>query len=360
MTRVKFLEEEQGSAKGVVLEIQRMSTEDGPGIRTTVFFKGCTLKCEWCHNPESIDSRPQLQWIGSRCIGCRTCLDVCPNKALSAGPDGILIDRGLCRGCGTCADECPSTALELMGRSWTVGDLVREVAKDRTYFEKSGGGVTASGGEATMQPNFVASFLRECRSMGLHTALDTCGHCGREALTAILPHADLVLFDMKVIDPERHRVLTGAANHTILENLLLVRDWMKQHPVPASLWIRTPVIPGATDDPENIRGIGAYLAGHFEDGPDRWELCAFNNLCRDKYIRLGRDWPYKNTWLIREEDMEALAEIARGSGVRPEVGALERSDKNGKNDNQRAGTFAPPGQGLLHGRIDWEVWDEDI
>jgi len=148
----------QQPLKATILEIQRMSTEDGPGIRTTVFFKGCSLKCTWCHNPESISAHPQIHWIGNRCIGCKTCLEVCPEGALSFSRDGYTIDRSQCTGCGICAEECPSTALELLGQPWYLEDLYSEVVKDQTYFEKSGGGVT--------RPNLFRKVGRRCHAGG--------------------------------------------------------------------------------------------------------------------------------------------------------------------------------------------------
>ena len=302
-----------------MLEIQRMSTEDGPGIRTTVFFKGCTLKCQWCHNPESISPKPQLQWVGSKCIGCRTCLETCPNQALTMTPDGLVINRDLCQGCGACADECPTTALELMGRGWQVDDLVAEVEKDRAYFEKSGGGITASGGEAALQVDFVSAFLNRCRDRGLSTALDTCGHYSQKFLDKLLPGADLILFDIKEIDPVRHQAYTGFGNQIILDNLLYIRDWMKSHSVPGALWIRTPIIPGTTATAENIRGIGRFIASHLKDTVARWELCSFNNLCRDKYVRLGLDWSLKSCELMTEDEMERLTLVARESGPDPDI-----------------------------------------
>lgn len=304
---------------GTILEIQRMSTEDGPGLRTTVFFKGCPLCCAWCHNPESISSKPQLHWVGSRCIGCGTCVETCPNQALSSGPTGINIDRNLCQSCGECAEACPSTALEMLGKPWTVDKLAHEVAKDRAYFQQSGGGVTASGGEATMQAAFVATFFQACRLAGISTALDTCGHCSRGALEAILPFTDLVLFDLKLMDPVRHQAYTGVTNEIVKNNLLFVRDWIRSHLPRRELWVRTPIIPGATDHPEDINALGKFLAKHLKSTLTRWDLVAFNNLCRDKYLRLGQLWDYRDTPLMTAAAMESLAWEAKGSGLDPDL-----------------------------------------
>ncbi len=305
--------------KGLVLEIQRMSTEDGPGLRTTVFFKGCSLKCAWCHNPESISLLPQIHWIGSRCIGCRTCLDTCPHEALSMTPKGILIDRDGCDGCGLCVEECPSTALELLGESWRLEDLVREVLKDRVYFEKSDGGVTVSGGEPTIQADFAAEFLKQIRAQGIKTALDTCGLCSVRALDKLLPYANLVLFDLKEIDTRRHLEFTGSDNRTILENLVHAADYIDSHLYPEGLWIRTPIIPGATDTERNINGIGAWIKTHLDQKVKRWELCAFNNLCRDKYARLGLTWQFENADLLEENHIQQLVSVAQHSGVNPDI-----------------------------------------
>jgi pyruvate formate lyase activating enzyme len=302
-----------------VLEIQRMSTEDGPGIRTTVFFKGCPLACAWCHNPESIDPRPQIQWVESKCIGCKLCLAVCPQQALSDGAGGILIDRDRCTGCGACADECPTTALELLGRAWTVDDLTNEVAKDKAFFATSGGGVTASGGEATMNPQFVAAFFERLRALEIDTALDTCGLTSLANLEMILPHTDILLFDLKLADEAAHRKFTGLSNRKIIDSLHFVADFLQSHDRPHTLWIRTPIIPDATDSAANLRRLGELIAGSVGDLVARWELCSFNNLCRDKYLRLGRVWDFHDTPLVRAETMEALAAIARSSGVDPTI-----------------------------------------
>lgn len=302
-----------------ILDIQRLSTEDGPGIRTTVFFKGCSLKCNWCHNPESISAKPQVHWIENRCIGCNSCRDICLNGAHIFAEQGISIDRDKCRYCGACVEECPSTALEMMGQEWELNDLVREVIKDKSYFEKSQGGVTISGGEPTLYPTFAQKFLKALKEKGIQTALDTCGQSSRKSLDMILPYATLLLYDLKLIDAKKHEQLTGSVNHRILENLMYIGDFMRSHIHPKTLWIRTPIIPGATDSEENIRGIGEFLATRMGTVVDRWELCAFNNLCGDKYERLGMAWEYEDAKLISAATMNRLAETARKSGVDPTI-----------------------------------------
>jgi len=305
--------------QATILEIVRMSTEDGPGIRTTVFFKGCTLKCAWCHNPESISIHAQLCWVGSRCIGCKTCLSVCKENALTLTEAGMEIDRTRCTGCGDCAEECPGTALELMGKSWQLDDLVAEVIKDRAYFETSNGGITISGGEPTMQAGFAGKFLKTLRGKGLHTALDTCGQCSRDALDQVLPYSAMVLFDIKLIDQQTHKKFTGHDNRRILDNLLYVADYIRSHVYPAQMWIRTPMIPGATATPENISGIGKFIASHLDGVVSRWELCAFNNLCRDKYHRLDQRWAFEDESLLTQSFLDDLEDSAKQSGVDPEI-----------------------------------------
>jgi pyruvate formate lyase activating enzyme len=337
---------DEHSNKGLVLEIQRMSTEDGPGLRTTVFFKGCSLKCAWCHNPESISLLPQIHWIGSRCIGCRTCLDTCSQNALCLSRKGIGIDRDVCDGCGRCVEECPSTALELLGEEWHLDDLVKEVLKDRVYFEKSNGGVTVSGGEPTIQADFAAEFLRQIRGRGIKTALDTCGLCSARSLDQLLPHANLVLFDLKEINPQKHLEFTGSDNRAVLENLIHVAEFIDSHLFPEKLWIRTPLIPGATDTVENLKGIGAWIEAHLDQKVDRWELCAFNNLCRDKYARLGLNWQFEDAELLEAAHIQHLLSVAQSSGVNPDIvfwsGSTRLTASETENEFNRSGLKVVP------------------
>ena len=308
------------SPQGRILHLQRLSTEDGPGIRTTVFFKGCPLHCDWCHNPESLSRDLQTQWFGVRCIACDTCIATCPHGCLSRGADGALvIDRGRCEGCGKCAEACPSGALEALGKPVTAGELLAELVKDRAYYEKSGGGVTLSGGEPTFQPAFAEAVLRGLKAAGIATALDTCGLCQPAVLDRLLPHTDMVLFDLKLLDPDLHRRFTGAPNRQILDNLLHVRDFIRRQARPIGLWIRTPLIPGATATEENLTAIGRHLADRLDGSLSRWELCAFNNLCRDQYSRLGLEWAYARTPLLTPAELAHFEQIAKSTGLHPEL-----------------------------------------
>jgi pyruvate formate lyase activating enzyme len=305
------------SATGLILHVQRLSTEDGPGIRSTVFFKQCPLACRWCHNPESLSARPEVQWYASRCIGCRSCQDACPARCIRLTADGLQIDRSRCDGCGSCSAACPSTALETLGRRVGVDELVQELAKDRAYYESSDGGVTLSGGEPMAQPRFTADLLHHLKALGIAAAVDTCGFASMDSFARILPDIDLLLYDLKTIDPGMHLAFTGQTNEIILQNLLEIQNMRRGGGDSPRLWVRTPLIPGATATEANLRAIGSWLA-HFMDGTvERWELCAFNNLCRDKYQRLGISWTFAEAPLMSRDELDALAGHARSSGIDP-------------------------------------------
>lgn len=304
--------EEITQKTGLILNIQRLSTEDGPGLRTTVFFKGCPLHCAWCHNPESISPHPQVHWLETRCIGCHTCLQACPLGALAAGENGMVIDRLKCDGCGACSHACPSGALELLGREYQVEELVAELVRDRAFFEQSEqGGITLSGGEPTLQFEFIQALLNRLREERLHTAVDTCGVCRADDLLQLLPMVDLVLYDLKLVDDADHRAWTGSGSQLIIENLLRLADFIRSHDGQPHLWLRTPLIPGATADESNLQALGEFITANLADVVERWELCAFNNLCRDKYRRLGLDWQFSDSDLLGQNEMDHLEQIAR-------------------------------------------------
>ena len=286
-----------------VFNLQQFSTEDGPGIRTTVFLKGCPLRCAWCHNPEGLRPENDLMWLDARCIGAQDCLRACPEGALSLTPEVMRIDRRLCTVCGKCVEACPSAAFEQIGKSWLAEELLAELLKDQVFFETSGGGLTFSGGEPMMQSEFLEDFLPACKKAGLHTALDTCGVSAWPRYAAVLPALDLVLFDIKLIDPQRHRKATGAGNEAILENARRIAAAGKP------MWIRTPLIPGFTDDVDNVRAIADFIRSHLAT-VERWDLLAYTNLGKPKYRRLDLPYPLGDAPLLERSTVERLYQEA--------------------------------------------------
>jgi pyruvate formate lyase activating enzyme len=300
--------------KALLFEIQKMSTEDGPGIRTTVFYKQCPLRCIWCHNPESISKQPQLEWLEHKCIGCKTCIEVCKLDALQFRTDGLHIDRDKCTGCGECSEECPSTALHLFGSWWELEDLYHEVQKDKAYYTQSKGGITVSGGEPTIQVDFILEFLKKCKQNDISTALDTCGYASQKIYEKLLPFVDLILLDIKEIDPGKHKEFTGVSNDLILKNAIFLSEYVKKNN--KILWIRTPIIPNYTATEENIKGIGEFIVNSLNNIPERWDLLSFNNLCVSKYQRLDMDWPLKDAPLMKENEIQFFFDVAMKTGVK--------------------------------------------
>lgn len=287
-----------------ILNIQRMSTEDGPGIRTTVFFKGCPLSCKWCHNPESINPNFQKEWFSVRCIGCKTCIDHCKNKALKMTNAGIVTDMKRCTLCLECTEICPTGAMAPIGKNIEVDRLVKEVIKDKAYFNGDGG-VTLSGGEVLSQVSEVKTLCEQLKKANLSVAIDTSGFAPYPAIESLLPSIDLILYDMKFVDPIAHAKYCGVDNELIKTNLKRLSEESD-----VTIWVRTPIIPQATDTVENIHAIALFLTNN-HIRYDRWELCAFNNLCKDKYTRLNQVWDYEKAPLITKEKMRTLTEEAR-------------------------------------------------
>ena len=288
---------------GLISNIQRFSTEDGPGIRTTAFFKGCPLRCAWCHNPEGISSHSELMWYDVRCIASRDCLSACPEGALELTLQGMQIDRQRCTACGDCVSTCPSGALEVIGSKWTPEELFTELQKDAVFYETSGGGVTLSGGEPMVQDDFVLAIAGLCHEGGIHLALDTCGTVTWERYEQVLPLMDLILYDLKIFNPGLHQESTGVDNDLILENARRIAA------AGIPMWIRTPVIPGYTANISNIAALGDFIAADLPN-VERWDLLAFTNLGQPKYHRLDRSYALEGVPLLTRDEMEGFYEVA--------------------------------------------------
>jgi pyruvate formate lyase activating enzyme len=274
---------------GLIFNTQRYSIHDGPGIRTTVFLKGCPLRCSWCHNPEGICSESEVVVIESRCIRCGECRLVCPQNRIGdksgkvgrsdlPGGNGSTLVR--CLRCGDCVKACPSEARQMVGRQMNVQEVMAEVLLDRVFYEESGGGATFSGGEPFMQPRFLRSLLEACRAEAIHTAVDTSGYTAKEDMLSAAPLVDLFLYDLKIMDDKRHRQWTGVSNAAILENLSVLGG------VHRNIWIRMPLIPGFNDDPEQVEALARFVAS--VPGVRQVNLLPYHGTAAHKWKSLGK------------------------------------------------------------------------
>lgn len=294
--------------EGIITNIQRFSTGDGPGIRTTVFIKGCPLRCLWCQNPETWTKKPQIAWYKSRCIECGKCIEICPNDAIT-GKETLVPDEESCEACGKCVEVCPKGAREIIGEKMDSSEVLEEITKDRVFYEESGGGVTISGGEALVQPEFTRDILQKCREKDISTALDTSGYYKFEKVEAVLPFTDLVLYDLKHLNPDKHRKITGVGPEKIMENIKKIdRSGTR-------IWIRTPIVPGYTDSEENIKKIAEFIANNLEN-VERYDLLPYNPLVESDYENINKNFPLKGLEEPDEEKMKKLRKIAKYSGLK--------------------------------------------
>jgi pyruvate formate lyase activating enzyme len=300
-----------GETAGTVFNVQRASFHDGPGIRTTVFLKGCPLRCPWCHNPEGVGAAPEVLVSETRCLHCGSCVEACPRPG-GPLPAGSALGSAGCASCRRCAEACPSGAREIAGRTWSVGEVLGEVLRDRLTYEESGGGVTFSGGEPLVQAGFLLTCLDACRDAGLHTAVDTCGFAPAGVVAETASRADLLLWDLKVLDPDRHLALTGAPLEPILDNLAAAAR------SGTPIWLRIPVIPGVNDDEGAMRAAARLAAA--TPSVRRVSLLPYHRSADGKRSRLGLASAMPGTSPPAEEQMRALAAWFEGTGIETAIG----------------------------------------
>ena len=299
--------------KGLIFDIQHYAVHDGPGIRTTVFLKGCPLKCHWCCNPESQALGPELRHVGVRCHTCYSCAMACPSGAIQKSPDGPLFKRQACRECGAwpCLEACGRGALARLGELVTADSVMARIAADVSFYRNSGGGVTLSGGEPFVQPEFLEEILRRCTGLEIHTAVETCGLVPLQTLMEIQPLVGLFLYDLKVIDPDKHVAFTGNSNEIILANLRALAEKARSR-----ITVRVPLVPGCTDSAESIQAI-ADLMSDLE--LPKVELMPYHELGRDKYASLGREYPIACENPEHAPDLETALRIFRDRSFHCEV-----------------------------------------
>ncbi|MEZ0576757.1 glycyl-radical enzyme activating protein [Halodesulfovibrio aestuarii] len=281
----RLSDKDNAALTGTVFDIQRFSVHDGNGIRTLVFLKGCPLHCMWCQNPESMSPKPELMRLPHLCIGCGKCIEKCPEKALSVDDSGtFVIKRENCTYCGECVAHCYAGSMTIVGRYMTVDEVMDEVERDRHFYETSNGGVTFSGGEPTMQSEFLIECLHEAHRRGLHTAIETCAMTTPEVFRNVLEHTDLVLTDIKHMDSRQHKLLTGAPNEQILENIATAAAMGK------TLRIRVPLIPGCNDSAENIEETAKFVAS-LGSAVESLDILPYHRLGEPKWEQLDRTYP---------------------------------------------------------------------
>ena len=310
----KTLENEKLTSQeqyGEVFDLQRYSLHDGPGIRTIVFLKGCPLQCTWCSNPESQRSQPELIYSEANCLDCGECIPVCQVGAIQSAEHGVRIDREKCTGCDACSAVCPTSALRLYGSTMSVDQVLAEVARDREFYEHSGGGMTLSGGEPLAQPDFSLALLRGAREMGIHTAVETTGLARAETAEQVLGEADLILYDIKHLDPGRHREGTGVSSSRILANA------RRMARLGFPMIFRVPIIPGYNDHPDTVQAIARFGA---ELGLKELHLLPYHKYGTPKYTGLGRDYPLQDLEAPTAEVMESLKGIVEAEGLQVQVG----------------------------------------
>lgn len=309
----------------LIFDIKRFAINDGPGIRTTLFMKGCPLRCVWCHNPEGISEKPVKLYTQKKCIGCQSCVDICPQHNLVLTPDGIK-EKGTClldslplggtgNSCGKCTDECPTLALQMAGKEWEMDALMEIVEKERKVMEDSGGGVTVCGGEPLMHPDYLIEILTELKSRNIHRTVDTTLFASAKTVEKVMPLADLFLVDLKHMDSEKHKRYTGVPNEQILSNIQLISE------AGAHFWIRIPLIVGVNADDDNLQASADFIAS-LPTPPEVVNLLVYHDIGKGKHARMGTEYnPEELEMEAPSEDLQQHAiEIFKAKGLNVKIG----------------------------------------
>lgn len=297
--------------QGIIFNIQRYSVHDGPGIRTTVFLKGCPLKCWWCHNPESQLLEEEILFIKNRCKGCGACAKVCPKSAIEISNRIVEFSPEKCIICGKCIEVCAIGAREVAGKKVGVEHVIKEIKKDLIFYDEAGGGVTFSGGEPLLQWEFLYELLVRCKEEGIHTTLDTSGFASWEVIEKLTPYIDLFLYDIKLMDDEEHVKYTGTSNRIILDNLKRLSALGKK------INARMPIIPGINNSEKNIRGTGEFLSKY---NVHQVNLLPYHSMAKDKYGRLFKEYKLDNTIEPEMCEMLEIKDILIGYGLNVKIG----------------------------------------
>lgn len=308
----------------LIFDIKRYAINDGPGIRIAIYFKGCPLRCAWCHNPESQLPQVQKLYTASKCIGAKDCIEVCPEDALTLTRDGIVTDAEKCTLCGLCADACPTKAIEMSGSLYGVPELMELIGRERIHIDHSDGGVTFSGGEPLMFPGFLIEMLKACGEKGLHRAVDTCGHASTKTLLEVAQHTDLFLYDLKLMDPVQNKKWTGKDNRLILENLQKLAE------TGAEINIRIPFIRNVNTSEEEVTKMAEFIAdlpyqrrdleGASPGKKPLVSILPYHNIAAHKYNKLGSEYDEFNMAEPTDEEIEQAMHIFHKHGIETEVG----------------------------------------
>lgn len=291
--------------KGLIFNIQKMSIQDGPGIRTTVFFKGCPLRCLWCANPESQNRKKEIAFFHGKCVQCGYCTQICPVQAIAGANQMFSIHREQCIQCLQCAKECCTNAKKIIGQEYSSKELLIEILKDKEFYIKSGGGITFSGGEPFLQYDFLLECLKECKKEELHIAIETTGFANIEKILSASKYIDLIFYDIKHMDAQKHKKLTGVSNDIILHNFRTLTQYHK------NIIARIPLIPSCNDDETNIRRTSAFAANC---GVGRLEILPYHKLGVSKYQQLGREYQLPDCQTPSKTTLNRLLHIAREEG----------------------------------------------